>query len=114
MAFVVAESGIGKSRLVQALYQQLTIDSAWDPPEVNYWPDTFNDQGVQLRVVSGAIAHDHQGRRSILGRPCFSCDLRGVLVLWVLRSSAECAGRGWRRLDLRLGNRIHRHERCAD
>ena len=41
MAVVVAESGIGKSRLVQALYQQLTIDPAWDPPEVNYWPDAF-------------------------------------------------------------------------
>jgi predicted ATPase len=39
MAFVIAESGIGKSRLVQELYLGLTSDPAWDPPEVDYWPD---------------------------------------------------------------------------
>ena len=55
-AFVIAESGIGKSRLVQALYQQLTIDPAWDPPEVNYWPDAFNDHGVQLSMASSPSA----------------------------------------------------------
>ena len=42
LAVIVAESGLGKSRLVQALYQELTTDPAWDPPEVNYWPDTFD------------------------------------------------------------------------
>ena len=36
MAFIVAESGIGKSRLVQELYLRLTNDPQWDPPEVNY------------------------------------------------------------------------------
>ena len=33
MAFVLAESGVGKSRLVQELYIRLTEDPAWDPPE---------------------------------------------------------------------------------
>lgn len=42
IAVVIAESGLGKSRLVQALYQQLTTDPQWDPPEVNYWPDAFD------------------------------------------------------------------------
>ena len=46
MAVVIAESGIGKSRLVQALYQQLTKDLLWDPPEVNYWPDAFMDAAM--------------------------------------------------------------------
>jgi len=32
MAFIIAESGIGKSRLVQAPYQQLTTDAQLDPP----------------------------------------------------------------------------------
>jgi predicted ATPase len=30
LAVIVAETGIGKSRLVQALYQQLTIDEKWE------------------------------------------------------------------------------------
>jgi hypothetical protein len=51
------------------------------------------------RVVSGAIADDHQGRLLTLGGPYFSCDLEGVLVRRCLQSTAECAGRGWRRLD---------------
>ena len=34
MAVILAESGLGKSRLVQALYQQLTTDPQWDPPDV--------------------------------------------------------------------------------
>ena len=36
MAVIVAESGIGKSRLVQELYIRLTNDPQWDPPEVDY------------------------------------------------------------------------------
>ena len=60
-AFIIAESGIGKSRLVQALYQQLTTDPAWDPPEVDYWPDAFNDQGVKLGVVPDMSDHVAKG-----------------------------------------------------
>ena len=80
MAVVVAESGIGKSRLVQALYQQLTIDPAWDPPEVNYWPDAFNDQGVQLRVVPDMEGHVANGppRFAWLGARWQPTDVRNV------------------------------------
>ena len=80
IAFVVAESGIGKSRLVQALYQQLTIDPAWDPPEVNYWPDAFNDQGVQLRVVPDMEGHVANGppRFAWLGARWQPTDVRNV------------------------------------
>ena len=80
MAVVVAESGIGKSRLVQALYQQLTIDPAWDPPEVNYWPDAFNDQGVQLRVVPDMEGHLANGppRFAWLGARWQPTDVRNV------------------------------------
>ncbi len=42
LAVIVAESGLGKSRLVQALYQELSTDPKWDPPEINYWPDAFD------------------------------------------------------------------------
>ena len=61
IAVVVAESGIGKSRLVQALYQQLTIDSAWDPPEVNYWPDAFQTPGDSMRVNPDPHGHEPKG-----------------------------------------------------
>jgi len=61
MGVILAESGIGKSRLVQALYQQLTRDPVWDPPEVDYWPDAFNDQGMQLRVVPDMRGHVSNG-----------------------------------------------------
>ena len=50
MAFIIAETGIGKSRLVQALYQQLTTDEHWDPNHINYWPDAFQAPGEQIRV----------------------------------------------------------------
>ena len=58
MAVVVAESGVGKSRLVQALYQQLTIDPAWDPADVNYWPDAFQSPGDSLRVNPDPHGHE--------------------------------------------------------
>ena len=58
MAFVIAESGIGKSRLVQELYLRLTSDAQWDPPEVDYWPEAFLEVGAQLRsqMKSDAIS----------------------------------------------------------
>lgn len=79
-AFIIAESGIGKSRLVQALYQQLTTDPAWDPPEIDYWPDAFNDQGVQLRVVPDMSDHVAQGppRFAWLGARWQPTDVRNV------------------------------------
>ncbi|MFM7112573.1 MAG: hypothetical protein ACKO26_15640, partial [Planctomycetota bacterium] len=61
MAVVAAESGYGKSRLVQALYQMLSDDPVWDPPKINYWPDTFREQQGQLRVNPDMAGHEPQG-----------------------------------------------------
>jgi len=61
MAFIVAESGIGKSRLVQELYIRLTNDPQWDPPEVDYWPDAFGDGGVNLTVAPDMHGHVAKG-----------------------------------------------------
>jgi tetratricopeptide (TPR) repeat protein len=61
MAVVVAETGYGKTRLVQALYQQLTTDPAWDPDEINYWPDAFQAPGEQLRVNPDPEGHEPKG-----------------------------------------------------
>lgn len=57
MVFVIAESGIGKTRLVQALYQQVATDLQWDPLEVNYWPAVFLDAGVHQRVTPNMAGH---------------------------------------------------------
>jgi tetratricopeptide (TPR) repeat protein len=61
MGIVLAESGYGKSRLVQALYQQLTIDPVWDPEQVNYWPDAFQEPTEQLRVNPDPGDHAPKG-----------------------------------------------------
>ena len=61
MAFIVAESGIGKSRLVQELYIRLTNDAQWDPPEVDYWPEAFGDGGVNLDVKPDMSKHKAKG-----------------------------------------------------
>jgi predicted ATPase len=61
MALVLAESGYGKSRLVQALYQALSTDQTWDPPEINYWPDSFRELEGQLRVNPDMAGHDPLG-----------------------------------------------------
>jgi len=55
---IAAESGIGKSRLVQALYEQLSGDDRWDPPGVDYWPPAFRrlDRGNEVNVST----KDHQ------------------------------------------------------
>ncbi|MFZ9882160.1 MAG: AAA family ATPase, partial [Phycisphaerales bacterium] len=93
MAFVVAESGIGKSRLVQELYLRLTNDPQWDPPEVNYWPDAFSDGGVNLAVVPDMKGHVPKGqpRFAWLGARWHAPDERNALdrrsVLPEIRSS---------------------------
>ena len=61
MAVIVAESGIGKSRIVQELYIRLTNDPQWDPPEVDYWPEAFGDGGVNLRAVPDMKGHVPKG-----------------------------------------------------
>ncbi|MEY3021823.1 MAG: ATPase domain, partial [Planctomycetota bacterium] len=94
MAFIVAESGIGKSRLVQELYLRLTNDPRWDPPEVDYWPDAFGDGGVNLAVVPDMKGHVPKGppRFAWLGARWHAPDERNALdrrsVLPEVRSSA--------------------------
>ncbi|MDB4736561.1 AAA family ATPase, partial [Planctomycetota bacterium] len=61
MVAILAESGHGKSRLVQQLYLQLTTDPHWDPDEWNYWPDAFGDVGSQLNVNPSFEGHTPQG-----------------------------------------------------
>ncbi|MDB4734084.1 ATP-binding protein, partial [Planctomycetota bacterium] len=61
MVAILAESGHGKSRLVQQLYLQLTTDPHWDPDEWNYWPDAFGDVGSQLNVNPTFEGHTPQG-----------------------------------------------------
>jgi tetratricopeptide (TPR) repeat protein len=61
MAVVTAETGYGKSRIVQELYLRLSQDPVWDPPEHNYWPDAFRDVGAQLRVNPDMHGHVPQG-----------------------------------------------------
>jgi len=61
MAVIYAESGIGKSRLIQELYIRLTNDPQWDPPGVDYWPEAFGDGGVNLRAVPDMKGHVPKG-----------------------------------------------------
>ena len=84
MAFVIAESGIGKSRLVQALYQQLTTDPLWNPPEINYWPDAFMDTGVELRVTPNMARHVAHGppRFAWIGARIHGTDTRNFGQRW--------------------------------
>jgi len=42
---VVGETGVGKTRLVQELYRQLSRPDAWDPAQ--YWPEDFGGSGVR-------------------------------------------------------------------
>lgn len=111
MAFILAETGLGKSRLVQAFYQQLTREAEWDPPESAYWPDTFQDANNQLRVNPDLAGHESKGppkflwlgarwqrpdERNLEERRCVVPDLRAALDVHVAvaRSHASL----WRRL----------------
>ena len=51
LAVIVAESGIGKSALVQALYRKLSHDPGWDRESPRgFWPDAFQGSGDELKV----------------------------------------------------------------
>ena len=51
LAVIVAESGIGKTALVQAFYRKLTIDPRWDGPSSDgFWPDSFQGSDRNLEV----------------------------------------------------------------
>jgi tetratricopeptide (TPR) repeat protein len=58
---IVAETGLGKSRLVQELYHTLTTDPMWDPPVFNYWPDAFQSPSMQLQVNPEFTHHRPNG-----------------------------------------------------
>jgi tetratricopeptide (TPR) repeat protein len=58
---IVAETGLGKSRLVQELYHTLTTDQHWDPSLFNYWPDAFQSPGSQLQVNPDFSQHHPNG-----------------------------------------------------
>jgi tetratricopeptide (TPR) repeat protein len=44
----VAETGVGKSRIIQEFYRQLTVSETWD--QCKFWPDAFQSQDTQLQV----------------------------------------------------------------
>ena len=68
MAILIAETGLGKSRLVQALYQLLTNDPFWNPSDKSYWPSEAR-QSVRTTTVgsqrdlNSAFAYDREASR---------------------------------------------------
>ncbi|MBT9136749.1 MAG: hypothetical protein DDT34_01835 [Firmicutes bacterium] len=48
---IVAESGLGKTRLAQELYVRLASDERWNPKYFSYWPNSFGDKDSNLNVV---------------------------------------------------------------
>lgn len=57
MAVLVAESGLGKSRLVRELYLQLANDPEWNPKETAYWPGSFGGDDRQMRESPSLEGH---------------------------------------------------------
>jgi len=78
MAFVIAETGVGKSRLVQELYHQLASDETWNFQ--NYWPNTFGEYGQQMSVAPEMSEHRVDGppRFIWLGARWQPVDIRNV------------------------------------
>jgi tetratricopeptide (TPR) repeat protein len=58
---LVADTGVGKSRLVQEFYNQITQNDAWDPAFCNYWPDAFQTLATQLHVTPTMTNHVPDG-----------------------------------------------------
>ena len=121
MAFVIAESGIGKSRLVQELCLQLTSDAIWDPPTIDYWPDAFLEVGAQLRTVPDMKGHVPKGppRFAWLGARWQTTEVRNVQerrsILPSLRSSVmvhaeilKSHGSAWDDATARIVNSVKR------
>ena len=51
LAVLIADSGIGKTALVQAFYRRLTADPDWDNTSPKgFWPDAFQGTGNDLKV----------------------------------------------------------------
>ena len=69
LAVIIADSGIGKSALVQALYRKVTTDPRWDGTSpAGFWPDAFqksdHDPEVDKKKVNLNVnpdfPRDHQ------------------------------------------------------
>ena len=119
MAIIIAETGYGKTRLIQALYQQLTNDPLWDPTEVNYWPDAFQELSNQLRVNPDMTKHSPKGpprflwagmrwsppeERNLEERTCSLPEIRDVLRIHVEISRQHSDA--WTKLKAKAGKAI--------
>ena len=119
MAIILAETGYGKTRLIQALYQQLTNDPLWDPAEVNYWPDAFQEVSNQLRVNPDMAKHSPKGpprflwagmrwsppeERNLEERTCSLPEIRDVLRIHVEISRQHSDA--WTKLKAKAGKAI--------
>ena len=119
MAMILAETGYGKTRLIQALYQQLTNDPLWDPAEVNYWPDAFQEVSNQLRVNPDMTKHSPKGpprflwagmrwsppeERNLEERTCSLPEIRDVLRIHVEISRQHLDA--WTKLKAKAGKAI--------
>jgi len=119
MALILAETGYGKTRLIQALYQQLTNDPLWDPAEINYWPDAFQEVSNQLRVNPDMAKHSPKGpprflwagmrwsppeERNLEERTCSLPEIRDVLKthIEISRQHSDV----WTKLKAKAGKAI--------
>ncbi|MEJ5209225.1 hypothetical protein [Denitratimonas sp. CY0512] len=62
MLTIIAESGMGKTRLLRELYRWLAAHPLWNPGEFRYWPESLG----QAADLNAPIASDH-----IKGPPAF-------------------------------------------
>lgn len=61
LAVIIAESGVGKTRLAWALYEKLASDDAWNPEEIRYWPKSPGDKPNSLRGNPHVVKEDIKG-----------------------------------------------------
>lgn len=59
LAVLIAETGLGKSRIVQEFYRQLTADSSWN--DTGYWPDAFTTAASVAQVNADMTGHEPPG-----------------------------------------------------
>jgi hypothetical protein len=122
LALILGESGLGKSRLAQELYIRLANDEVWDPISVDYWPNAFGDDGVNLSPVPDMKGHVPKGPPLFawIGARWRSPDERNALtnrsVLHEVRSSvmvhAEVHNshlKAFEDLELRLTESVRKH-----
>ena len=111
MAILIAETGLGKSRLVQQLYDVLANDPVWNPPDKKYWPDTIVSDTRQIHENPSLVDHVPNGpprflwlgarwqpidTRNVEERTCIIPALRDALYAHVL--IAQRHRTSWQRL----------------